>query len=60
MCTSFAIPSIQVNPRIEGQESGSNPDLENSGATLVCLSPGVNIRIADKLHGYGFAQVPVY
>ena len=35
-------------------------DVENSGATLVYLSPGVNFQIADKLHGYVFAQVPIY
>ena len=54
------IPSIQVNARIEGRESGTNADVENSGATLVYLSPGVNFQIADMLHGYVFAQVPIY
>ena len=24
------------------------------------LSPGVNFQLIDKLHGYLFAQVPVY
>jgi hypothetical protein len=55
-----AIPSIQVNARIEGRESGPNADVANSGATLVYLSPGVNFKIAEKLHGYVFAQVPIY
>jgi len=54
------IPSIQVNARIEGRESGTNADVENSGATLIYLSPGVNFQIADMLHGYVFAQVPIY
>ena len=53
-------PSLQVNARIEGRESGPNADVENSGSTLVYLSPGVNYPITDKLHGYLFAQVPVY
>jgi hypothetical protein len=54
------VPSIQINARIEGRESGANADVDNSGATLVYLSPGVNFQIVDKLHGYVFAQVPVY
>ena len=54
------IPSVQVNARIEGRESGPNADVENSGATLVYLSPGVNFQVVDKLHGYLFAQVPIY
>ncbi len=54
------VPSIQVNARIEGRESGPNADVENSGATLVYLSPGVNFQIVDRLHAYLYAQVPVY
>ena len=53
-------PSIQINARIEGRESGVNADVENSGATLVYLSPGVNWQITDQLHTYLYAQVPVY
>jgi hypothetical protein len=60
MGMEHVIPSIQLNARIEGRESGPNADVENSGATLVYLSPGVNFQIVDKLHGYLFAQVPVY
>jgi len=60
MGIEHAIPSIQINARIEGRESGPNADVENSGATLVYLSPGMNFQIADKLHGYVFAQVPIY
>ena len=40
-------PSLQVNARIEGRESGANADVDNSGATLVYLSPGVNFQVAD-------------
>ena len=53
-------PSIQVNARIEGREVGRNADVANSGATLLYLSPGVNLQITDKLHGYAFIQVPFY
>jgi hypothetical protein len=54
------VPSLQINARIEGPESGTNADVDNSGATLVYLSPGLNFRISGGLHGYLFAQVPIY
>ncbi len=54
------VPSFQINARVEGRESGPNADVENSGSTLIYASPGVNFTITDKLHGYLFAQVPVY
>jgi hypothetical protein len=60
MAHEHVIPSIQINARIEGRESGANADVENSGATLVYISPGINFQIVDKLHGYVFAQLPVY
>lgn len=53
-------PSLQVNARIEGRESGPNADVANSGASLVYLSPGLNLQVTERLHGYAFFQVPVY
>ena len=53
-------PSLQINARIEGRESGPNADLANSGASLVYLSPGLNLQVTERLHGYAFFQVPVY
>jgi hypothetical protein len=53
-------PQVQLNARIEGRESGVNADVENSGATLVYLSPGVNVKIAPGAALYGYFQVPVY
>ncbi|HQR12117.1 MAG TPA: hypothetical protein PLW68_12395 [Casimicrobiaceae bacterium] len=54
------VPSLQVNVRIEGRESGPNADTDNSGSTLAYVSPGINFTLTEKLHGYLFAQVPVY
>jgi hypothetical protein len=53
-------PSLQINARIEAREQGVNADVDNSGATLVYLSPGVNFQITNKFHAYLFAQVPIY
>ena len=57
---SALVPHLQINVRTEGRESGANADVENSGATLVYLSPGATWSITDKLQAYGFFQVPIY
>jgi hypothetical protein len=54
------IPQIQFNVRGEKRDSGANADVENSGATLVYLSPGVTVSLTEKAKIYGFVQVPVY
>jgi hypothetical protein len=53
-------PHVQINVRVEARESGANADVENSGATLAYLSPGVTVDVAKGLSLYGFFQVPVY
>ena len=53
-------PQFQVNVRSEGRESGTNADVENSGATLVYFSPGVNVKISPSAAAYAYVQVPVY
>jgi hypothetical protein len=53
-------PQLQINVRAEGRESGANADVENSGATLAYLSPGVGFRLSDQLDGFAFLQVPIY
>jgi len=53
-------PHIQFNVRAEKRESGANADVENSGATLVYLSPGLTVKLSKGLALYGYFQVPVY
>jgi len=53
-------PQLQVNVRTERRESGANADIANSGATLVYLSPGVNVKLTDSASLYGYLQVPLY
>jgi hypothetical protein len=53
-------PQIQLNMRTEGRESGVNADVENSGATLVYLSPGVNVKLTPKASAYAYLQLPIY
>lgn len=53
-------PQLQLNARVEGRETGAESDHDNSGATLVYLSPGVSLQLTGKLQVYGFFQFPVY
>jgi hypothetical protein len=59
--TGFAsvTPQLQVDARAEGRESGANADVDNSGATLVYLSPGLTFNVSPRFQVYAFAQVPV-
>jgi hypothetical protein len=52
-------PHLQLNMRAEGRESGINADVDNSGATLVYLSPGVTFNVSSRFQVYVFGQVPV-
>lgn len=52
-------PHLQLNVRAEGRESGLNADVDNSGATLVYLSPGATFNLSPRFQVYAFAQVPV-
>jgi hypothetical protein len=54
------VPQIQLNLRSEKRESGAEADVDNSGATLVYLSPGVTWHVTHDFHAYAFFQVPVY
>ena len=52
-------PHLQLNVRAEGRESGSTADVDNSGATLVYLSPGLTFNVSPAFQVYVFGQVPV-
>ena len=60
MSLEHIVPHLQINVRAERRESGANADVENSGATLAYLSPGVTFHIAKSFMGYAFFQVPIY
>jgi hypothetical protein len=59
--TGFAsvTPHLQLNVRAEGRESGVNADVDNSGATLAYLSPGLTFNVSPAFQVYLFGQVPV-
>jgi len=53
-------PQLQLNLRTARRDSGDEADTENSGGTLLDLSPGVSVQINDGLHAYAFVQLPLY
>ena len=52
-------PQLQINLRTERRESGVYADVDNSGATLVNLSPGVTMPLSEQTLAYAFAPLPV-
>lgn len=56
--TTF-VPQLQLNARVEKREAGVNADVENSGATLVYVSPGVTWNFSRRFSAYTFVQVPL-
>ena len=54
------VPHLQLNVRSERPESGPLADVDNSGATLVYLSPGLTWRAGAAWSVYAFGQVPVF
>ena len=54
------VPQLQVSARLEKREQGANADVENSGATLVYLSPGVTWNVSRRFSAFAFLQAPIY
>lgn len=54
------VPQLQINARAEKREQGVNADIDNSGATLVYLSPGVTWNPTRKFSVFAFVQAPMY
>jgi hypothetical protein len=54
------VPEIQINSRVVRRDSGIDADADNSGGTLVDLSPGMSVKVGDKMSLFGFVQVPLW
>jgi hypothetical protein len=54
------VPQVQVNARTVRRDSGLNADPDNTGGSLVYLSPGVTLAVSKSAKVYGFIQLPVY
>jgi hypothetical protein len=54
------VPQLQLNAPIEQRESGVNADVDNSGASLFYLGPGVGFQLSTQVDGFALVQLPVY
>ncbi|MCU6433975.1 TonB-dependent receptor [Undibacterium sp. Jales W-56] len=53
-------PQLQINARSAKRDAGLNADADNSGGTLVYLSPGLTVSMTKQAKIFGFLQLPVY
>ena len=60
LTTGWLTPQLQLNVRWEGRETGVNSDHDNSGATVIDLSPGVTADLGKRIQGFAFVQLPVF
>jgi hypothetical protein len=60
MASDTVIPQLQLNAKTGRRDSGAEADADNSGGTLLYLSPGLTIVLSKKASVYGFVQVPLY
>ena len=51
---------LQASVVDKARDSGEQGEPDNSGATFVSLSPGLNVAISAQGILYGYVQVPVY
>ena len=58
--TSRFTPQLQLNIKIETREHGAEADTDNSGGTLVYVSPGVTAELTTHTNAFVFIQLPVY
>jgi hypothetical protein len=54
------VPQLQLNARFEKRESGAEADVENSGASLIYISPGFTWNFSRRFSAYVFVQAPLY
>ncbi|MES2047933.1 MAG: hypothetical protein V4447_06010 [Pseudomonadota bacterium] len=60
MANETVIPQLQINAKAGHRDSGSDADAENSGGSLMYISPGVTVSLSEKLKVFGFLQLPLY
>lgn len=54
------VPQLQMNLLHKLVDQGALADIYSTAGYVAYLSPGLTARVADNLHVFGFAQVPVY
>ena len=52
-------PQLQFNLRLAEKDSGADADRDNSGGTLLYVSPGAAVRLGARATGFTFVQLPM-
>jgi hypothetical protein len=62
LLNDYITPQLQINTKVSGRDSevGNAATGQDSGGTLVYLSPGVTVNVLKDLKLYGFVQLPIY
>ncbi len=58
--TSRCTPQLQINARWDTREHGANADFDNSGDTIVDISPGLTVDVTQTSNLFVFLQLPLY
>lgn len=53
-------PELQLNYQYKSRDSGANADADNSGGTLIYLSPGATVNVSSQAKLYGYVQLPIH
>ncbi len=54
------VPQLQMNLLHKLVDQGALADIYSTAGYVAHLSPGLTVRVSEKLHVFGFAQLPVY
>jgi hypothetical protein len=54
------VPQLQINTVHKSPDQGALADNPDTAGTAVYVSPGINVRVLQPLHLYGFVQRPVF
>ena len=60
LASESVIPQLQLNAKTSSRDRGANADSDNSGGSVLYLSPGVTISVNRKIKLFGFLQAPLY
>jgi hypothetical protein len=54
------VPELQLNARTARRDRGPDADAENSGGSLLNLSPGLSVKLGERIDAFAFVQVPLW
>jgi hypothetical protein len=59
LASERVVPELQLNARISRRDGGAEADTGNSGGRLLDLSPGVSLKLGERVNAFAFVQLPL-